>query len=548
MEERTLVKALSDRDETTIDIIVVNSLNSDAYGESFIQRNSLAPMANTAIVDKSAVTPPLRARFTAAHELGHILMNKTGHRSDPWLLMWQTWTGIDPDDETVDKPKRLDDAECAGARFKLSPFDDVQIQIESVEFTSDFEDPVSGNNLLKRSVEGTSASDHGEGTFEMVGEAYQNPEWTSSGRNFPICHIRSILGEASHLSVALKVKVEPIGLTYKIFSDMNDDYLDFESQEIISTGTTQTIHITTKGIDKIVPETVAHVKKNIIWEFQFLKPADITVFPIKIKTGGDEGHEIFFTYGKPDETCSRNTEITREYDWRAVDDKSGKIVGVLDEYKYFSLNNALTYKRIKLLCSSYSKEGIANGLSDSDAIAAAFYQWIMEEAEIKGGGNSALEGGNKTWALLDKTVKGECVPQAFLMEMALKLLGLKAEYRQVRATSILPVIEVNALGELIVDDPKRDIEGRLKDGYPEFLFMDFNGKRNWGEACCVVNGKYYPAYVGKEHWPYFVTNSALDLLKKMEQRGFMVQRWYRAKTNEINPIYFETTDDVQEIP
>ena len=132
--------------------------------------------------------------------------------------------------------------------------------------------------------------------------------------------------------------------------------------------------------------------------------------------------------------------------------------------------------------------------------------------------------------------------------MALKLLGLKAEYRQVKASSILPVIEVNALGEVIVDDPKRDVDVRVKDGYQEYLFMDFNGDRNWGESCCVVNGIYYPAYVGKDHWPDFVTVSALDLLKKMEQRGFMVRRWYRARMNKNKLIYFVPTDDVQEIP
>jgi len=115
IEERTLLKALSDDDPQSIDIFVVNQFTAATrQGEAFIA-DPAGPITNTVIIDRNGLRHAPLA-WTLAHELGHVLMNDPLHPDNvgpdrPWLLM-----DADSGRGTVDGPKRLRAADCQRMR------------------------------------------------------------------------------------------------------------------------------------------------------------------------------------------------------------------------------------------------------------------------------------------------------------------------------------------------------------------------------------------------------------------------------------------------
>ena len=91
VEERTLVKALSEGDPRVIEIFVVSRFTGlRKQGESFVGSNRSA-LRNAAIVDWRALGRARQA-YTLAHEVGHVLLDDLEHpdsRGDhrPFLLM-----------------------------------------------------------------------------------------------------------------------------------------------------------------------------------------------------------------------------------------------------------------------------------------------------------------------------------------------------------------------------------------------------------------------------------------------------------------------------
>jgi hypothetical protein len=112
LEERTLVKAIDDRDPTTVDVVVVPFFaGSGRIGESFITGESPS-MRNVVLLDRGGVRAR-RSSFTLAHEIGHVLLEAPGHPDDfaidtPTLLM-----DSDASDASPFGPRRLTVAECA---------------------------------------------------------------------------------------------------------------------------------------------------------------------------------------------------------------------------------------------------------------------------------------------------------------------------------------------------------------------------------------------------------------------------------------------------
>ncbi|MCP4606705.1 MAG: hypothetical protein GY847_40390 [Proteobacteria bacterium] len=114
LEERTLIKALTDQDKGTLDIFVINSFSrADKQGESFI-RASNSSLKDTVLVDLKALARA-RQSYTLSHEVGHVLLNDLGHpntRGDDrtWLLMHSNSSS------KVNGPKRLTAKDCKRIR------------------------------------------------------------------------------------------------------------------------------------------------------------------------------------------------------------------------------------------------------------------------------------------------------------------------------------------------------------------------------------------------------------------------------------------------
>ncbi|HET6335863.1 MAG TPA: hypothetical protein VFG30_21705 [Polyangiales bacterium] len=115
LEERVLIKALSDDDPATIDLFVVNRFEfATRQGEAFIASGQ-GPIANAVVIDRNGLRQAPLA-WTLAHELGHVLLDDPMHPDNvgpdrPWLLM-----DADNGRGTVNGPKRLRPDECARVR------------------------------------------------------------------------------------------------------------------------------------------------------------------------------------------------------------------------------------------------------------------------------------------------------------------------------------------------------------------------------------------------------------------------------------------------
>lgn len=115
LEERALIKALSDGDPSTVDLFVVNRFTeATRQGEAFIAAAD-GSIVNAVIVDRQGLRH-LPWAWTLAHELGHVLLDDALHPDNvgpdrPWLLM-----DADNTRGTVNGPKRLRPADCARAR------------------------------------------------------------------------------------------------------------------------------------------------------------------------------------------------------------------------------------------------------------------------------------------------------------------------------------------------------------------------------------------------------------------------------------------------
>jgi hypothetical protein len=115
LEERTLIKALSDGDPASIDLFVVNRFEfATRQGEAFIASGE-GPIANAVVIDRNGLRQAPLA-WTLAHELGHVLLDDPMHPDNvgpdrPWLLM-----DADNGRGTVNGPKRLRPEECTRVR------------------------------------------------------------------------------------------------------------------------------------------------------------------------------------------------------------------------------------------------------------------------------------------------------------------------------------------------------------------------------------------------------------------------------------------------
>ncbi len=120
LEERTMIKALSDDDPATIELFIVNRFTGGGrQGEAFIERDG-GMIRNTLVLDRTGIRQS-RAAWTQAHEAGHVLLDDPYHPDNfgedrPWLLM-----DADASLADVTGPKRLSDDECARIERESGP-------------------------------------------------------------------------------------------------------------------------------------------------------------------------------------------------------------------------------------------------------------------------------------------------------------------------------------------------------------------------------------------------------------------------------------------
>lgn len=114
VEERALIKAYADGDPTTIDVFVVPAFTgSGRIGESFVDGQG-ASIQNVVVLDRAGIRAGARS-FALAHELGHLLLDMSGHPDDYGVDSPSALMDADATDPSIFGPRRLSVAECERA-------------------------------------------------------------------------------------------------------------------------------------------------------------------------------------------------------------------------------------------------------------------------------------------------------------------------------------------------------------------------------------------------------------------------------------------------
>ncbi|MFH1740713.1 MAG: hypothetical protein ABIH23_17025, partial [bacterium] len=252
----------------------------------------------------------------------------------------------------------------AGASFGMDVYV-CRAELKSIKFTSDH------GMLTDNNSDWTDDDDE-----------YEEPEWVrSSGRNNPISHNRN-----QTLAIQITAKVEPSGLSYYVFGNGLNNYVDFTSGGRTSTGSDETISISASGG---LPGIITILSEAIWWDAILTVPnLALDMLPGQASSGP---HKIYLTAATP----------------------SG---------------SDCTEKRLNWACTKASTK------VSPEQIADAIYNAIGDPVDPP---YDPVEKGSlgSGWPLLAGDTYGECDDQAELMMLALKILGISAQLKLVRAST-----------------------------------------------------------------------------------------------------------------
>jgi|GEM_PF-1830380 len=179
----------------------------------------------------------------------------------------------------------------------------------------------------------------------------------------------------------------------------------------------------------------------------------------------------------------------------------------------------------------------AKSLSNVDRIAEKILTWADLQPSAKAATADTLD---KRWGMADKDFDGQCAQTALLMEHGVNLLGIEAEYQHVFASQKLPVT-------LHTYAKPAEPETRVLNGATEKLSLFFSlgagnplDGFNYGEGCCLVNGRLYAALTGglvgeqgKITNGVAAQSPAHSVLLLLEA-GIMKQKWH--PSGELVPV------------
>lgn len=202
------------------------------------------------------------------------------------------------------------------------------------------------------------------------------------------------------------------------------------------------------------------------------------------------------------------------------------VLGMPTQVNSYGSGNKLTCKRIsEVLDNSGTTANIST-------IASNIQRW-RDFFGIDNTGTSTGSNGAKIWALLDLTEKGQCGEGSMLMEQAIRLLGIPAEYQHVLSAIALPVPVYSFASPAAAPT-------RVHDNTTETLYMYFINAGNFtgwnhGEGCCFVGGKLYAAWAdccfgetGGVVNGRSATSAAHHILLQLADGNPDLQRWRKA--------------------
>lgn len=120
--------------------------------------------------------------------------------------------------------------------------------------------------------------------YKNGGTLYAEPEWVKAGTSNPITHTKD-----ANITVQVVVTVQPSGIPFTLEGSSADDFLTFDAVADTSTGTAQTVSLTSKG--KLANE-IKKVTGSIAWKVKVGSS-------IEVSLGSSGAHAIYVTVGTP---------------------------------------------------------------------------------------------------------------------------------------------------------------------------------------------------------------------------------------------------------
>lgn len=368
-------------------------------------------------------------------------------------------------------------------------------KIESIEFTSDYED-LSGNNLLRDEYK----------SFKYIGNPFLEPEWENGNRSNPIAH-------EINKNVKLNMKINfPVQGEFIVRGECAVSKLTFQKVITVTHSGSENVCLSST---ELTPNYPCIANEQITWNVFLNTKDNYEVRLSEILTN----HEIIVTYGNPIQLSKADRE------------------------------NYITIKRLREVMRYQSAyNGNVSDFNDPKVTVVELTKYI-EDRLIRVFNNSMfrINKENSIWALLEYIdnrtgIGGQCGHAGMLAEAMGLLIGLNdIEYNHIYPSIDKPV---NLFyGEMTEEDVKRmivtdaiqpgdevfSINGhccfvadRVEKVFLTFFYSFLTVPMGqWGQGCIYYNGLMLPMFLSKTIRVEAADKykAALDIMHIMQQKN-----------------------------
>ena len=338
-------------------------------------------------------------------------------------------------------------------------------------------------------------------THLATGEEIKPPHWTSGGVNAPVTY-----AQGATVEIEATVVVKPAGRLFTLQgAAASHPFATFKSAVATATGAPQKITMTATGP---LPSRIEKLAPQIAWTIRTADKVEQTAH-----LGSSGPHVIYALWGPPIITNSKgraNFITTRR------------------------IESAVGFVMKGLHPNSVEMDDVARGVSYAvnNYVNAAGVYVLDTGFDISIDYRKDFE--NQIWGVLDEgsIFHGHCGEATFLMEQALRALGVPARQTHVYARTDRASLdrEENLSFEeeepIASREPARAQTRICRQHGAETLCLNFSSKElaiNTGEGCVMVNGRLYPGLLRFSDIVGIAWNgvtASQDLLLKLEGSVF----------------------------
>jgi len=326
----------------------------------------------------------------------------------------------------------------------------------------------------------------------IVGAPLTGPHWTSGGTKKGVS-----FNPGTTMSVQVKIQVSPANTVFKLFGiSKKQPALNFEFGPLLAGPSPQLVTLRSKAP---LPAQLSKMNEYITWN---IVPVNGKQEWVNIGQTGE--HSIYITFGAP---MLKNS---------------------------MGYQNAMTVPRLDLIYNAISP---ADKVSDPASLAAIIQSTVNGLAGIGSGrpniNYAVAESVDRLWSLADANTAahGHCGEASYLMEQALRMIGVPALQKHVYARTDRASLDA---GQNVVfeDETTHKTVGldvnpqkRTCKKHGEEALRLFFGRVNFGEGTVEVGGKLYGGLVNEIGEAHGGITAAHDILLKLQAPRKTFQVW-----------------------